>query len=43
MPYTLLGEAWCAGWRGARPMQIEWDLRVAMPAGFFQEAKLAAG
>lgn len=43
MPYTLLGEAYCASHRGARPMQIEWDLRVPMPAGFFQEAKLAAG
>jgi superfamily II DNA or RNA helicase len=43
MPYVFLGEAFYATHRGARPMQIEWDLARPMPAAFFQEAKLAAG
>ena len=43
MPYVLLGEAYYAGHRGSRPMQIEWDLERAMPIGFFQETKIAAG
>ncbi len=42
-PYTLLGEVYCAAHRGARPMQIEWDLAVPMPAGMYSEMKIAAG
>lgn len=43
MPYVLLGEAFYIGHRGSRPMQIEWELARAMPAGFFQATKIAAG
>lgn len=43
MPYTFLGELFYATHRGARPMQIEWELERAMPAGFFEAAKIAAG
>lgn len=43
MPYTLLGPCTYRTHRGARPMQIEWNLTRAMPASFYQEIKLAAG
>jgi len=43
MPYVCLGRAFYATHRGARPMQIEWDLEAAMPAGMYQETKRAAG
>ncbi len=43
MPYTLLGPCTYLGHRGARPMQIEWELARPMPAAFYQEVKLAAG
>ncbi len=43
MPYVFLGEVFYAGHRGARPMQLEWDLERPMPAGFFQATKIAAG
>jgi superfamily II DNA or RNA helicase len=43
MPYTLLGPCHYRTHRGARPMQIEWDLERPMPAAFYQETKLAAG
>ena len=43
MPYTLLGPCAYRGHRGARPMQIEWELERSMPAAFYQEVKLAAG
>ena len=43
MPYLFLGQARYAAHRGARPMQIEWELQDAMPASFYQETKVAAG
>ncbi len=43
MPYLCLGNATYRTHRGARPMQIEWELEWAMPAGFWQEVKVAAG
>ena len=43
VPYTLLGDVYCAAWRGARPMQMEWELARPMPARLYQETKLAAG
>ncbi len=43
MPYLCLGNATYRAHRGARPMQIEWELERAMPAGFWQEVKVAAG
>ncbi len=43
MPYVFLGELFYVTHRGARPMQIEWDLARPMPAAFFQETKIAAG
>jgi hypothetical protein len=43
MPYVFLGEIYYATHRGARPMQIEWDLARPMPASLFQETKIAAG
>jgi hypothetical protein len=43
MPYVFLGEAFYATHRGARPMQIEWDLARPMPATFYQATKIAAG
>jgi hypothetical protein len=43
MPYVLLGPCLCRAHRGGRPMQIEWELRHKMPAGWYQEVKVAAG
>jgi superfamily II DNA or RNA helicase/HKD family nuclease len=43
MPYVFLGEVFYAAHRGARPMQMEWDLARPMPAAFFQVTKIAAG
>lgn len=43
MPYMLLGPVFHLTHQGGRPMQIEWQLEVPMPAGFFQETKVAAG
>lgn len=43
MPYLLLGLCDIVGHQGARPMQIDWHLRVPMPAWFFQETKLIGG
>ena len=43
MPYVFLGEVFYAAHRGARPMQLEWDLARPMPASFFQTTKIAAG
>ena len=43
MPYRFLGRCWYRSHTGARPMAIEWDLEHAMPAGFYQEVKVAAG
>jgi hypothetical protein len=42
-PYTFLGLADYVSHRGERPMGITWRLRRPMPAGFFREAKVAAG
>ena len=43
MPYLLLGPVTYRTHRGGRPMQIEWQLEYPMPAGDFQEMKVAAG
>jgi hypothetical protein len=43
MPYVCLGRGWYRGHRGARPMQVGWELESAMPAGLYQETKRAAG
>jgi len=43
MPYVFLGPGHHHTHRGARPMQIEWDLAYPMPAGLYQEVKIAAG
>lgn len=42
-PYTLLGPCYYEGHRGARPMEVTWELARPMPPGFYQETKLAAG
>jgi len=42
-PYTCLGDVRYVHHRGARPMQIEWELETPMRADFYQQAKLAAG
>lgn len=43
MPYMLLGPCFYDGHRSGRPMQIEWMLEHPMPAGLYQETKIAAG
>ena len=43
MPYLHLGPCHIRSHRGARPMQIEWELTRPMPADYYQEVKLAAG
>ena len=43
MPYTALGRCYYELHRGERPMEIEWTLEHAMPAGLYQETKVAAG
>jgi hypothetical protein len=43
MPYTFLGPCEYVRHEGARPMAIEWQLESPMPAGLFQEVKVAAG
>ncbi|UJR86680.1 DUF3427 domain-containing protein [Sandaracinus amylolyticus] len=43
MPYVHLGRGFYRSHRGARPMQIEWDLETPMPAWLYQETKRAAG
>ncbi|MGE0708798.1 MAG: DUF3427 domain-containing protein [Planctomycetota bacterium] len=42
-PYLLLGRCRPLVHRGARPMQIEWELDRPIPPGFYQEIKVAAG
>jgi hypothetical protein len=42
-PYTCLGFANLVQHESSRPMKIVWELERPMPAGFFQEAKVAAG
>jgi hypothetical protein len=43
IPYTCLGFASYVNHESSRPMRVTWELERAMPAGFFQEAKVAAG
>lgn len=43
MPYLCLGRAFYLGHRGGRPMGIEWEFETAMPSGWYQENKRAAG
>ncbi len=43
VPYTLLGRAHYLGQQGGRPMRITWELETRMPAGIYQETKVAAG
>lgn len=43
MPYVNLGPVRYRSHQSARPMRIEWALERAMPAEFYQQAKLAAG
>ncbi len=43
MPYLCLGLCDYAGHTGRKPMRIDWALRVAMPAWFFQQTKGAGG
>jgi superfamily II DNA or RNA helicase/HKD family nuclease len=43
MPYLCLGICDLAGHRGARPMRIDWQLHVPMPAWFFEETKIVGG
>ena len=42
-PYIFLGPVQYARHEGAKPMAIEWELEREMPAGLFQEIKVAAG
>lgn len=37
-PLVFLGPAVLRTWKGARPMQIEWDLVHAMPGWLYREA-----
>ncbi|MBA2382238.1 MAG: DUF3427 domain-containing protein [Chloroflexi bacterium] len=43
LPYTCLGYARYVRHESSRPMRVVWQLERPMPAGFFQEAKVAAG
>lgn len=43
MPYTFLGPVDYVSHQGERPISFMWKLRRAMPAGFFRDAKVAAG
>ena len=43
MPYLFLGTVRCASAASERPIQIVWDLDRDMPAGWFNEVKIAAG
>jgi superfamily II DNA or RNA helicase/HKD family nuclease len=42
-PYTCLGFANLVQHESSRPMKIVWELERPMSAGFYQEAKVAAG
>ena len=42
-PYTFLGPATYVTHQGERPMSITWKLQHPMPAGLFEEMKMAAG
>ncbi len=43
LPYVCLGEVEYVSHEAERPMRIVWELEREMPAGLFQEGKLAAG
>lgn len=43
MPYLFLGPVRCVSASGERPIQIVWELEREMPAGWFNEVKIAAG
>ena len=43
MPYLFLGPVRCVKASGERPIQIVWELERDMPAGWFNEVKIAAG
>lgn len=43
MPYLCLGPVRCVSASGERPIQIVWELEQHMPAGWFNEVKIAAG
>ncbi len=43
LAYTCLGFASYVKHESSRPMRVTWQLERAMPAGFFQETKVAAG
>ncbi|MCA9488337.1 MAG: DUF3427 domain-containing protein [Myxococcales bacterium] len=43
MPYLFLGPVRCVSASGERPIQIVWELEYPMPAGWFNEVKIAAG
>jgi hypothetical protein len=43
IPYTCLGFASYVSHESSRPMRVTWQLERPMPAGFFQETKVAAG
>jgi len=42
-PYTFVGPSTYRSHQGGRPMAIEWQLARPLPAGLYQETKLAAG
>lgn len=42
MPYLFLGPVRCVSASGERPIQIVWELEREMPAGWFNEVKIAA-
>jgi superfamily II DNA or RNA helicase/HKD family nuclease len=43
MPYLFLGPVRCVSADSERPIQIIWELERPMPAGWFNEVKIAAG
>lgn len=43
VPYTFLGPCDYVSHKGDRPVAFVWQLRRAMPAGLFREARVAAG
>lgn len=43
VPYVCLGRARCRRHEGERPMRVVWGLERAMPRGWFEGVKVAAG
>ncbi len=43
MPYLCLGPCTIAKHHGAKPMRIDWNLEVPMPAWVFEESKVIGG